>query len=91
MRSGLTFLVVDDDAAVRRLLVRGLSVHGEVEAVGTCAAARLSFRARKYDAIIMDVGLPDGSGLELIELARKRSPGAIVLVRQIPARFRLSG
>lgn len=80
MRSGLTFLVVDDDAAVRRLVVRGLSVHGDVEAVGTCAAARLSFRARDYDAIIMDVRLPDGSGLELIELARKRSPAAIVLV-----------
>lgn len=80
MRSRLTFLVVEDEAAVRRLLVRGLSEHGEVDAVGTCAAARLAFRGRKYDAIIMDVRLPDGSGLDLIELAQKRSPAAIVLV-----------
>jgi len=80
MRSGLTFLVVEDDAAVRRPLVRALSDHGEVEAVGTCAAARLAFRGRKYDAVIVDVSLPDGSGLDLIEVARKRSPAAIVLV-----------
>lgn len=80
MPKGPTFLVVEDDAAVRRLIVRSLSEHGEVDAVGTCAAAKLAFRARTYDAIIMDVSLPDGSGLDLIELAKRRSPAAIVLV-----------
>ncbi len=80
MLARLTFLLVEDDAGVRRLLARDLSVHGEVEAVGTCAAARLSLRARKFDAIVLDVRLPDGSGLDLLEVAKKRSPSAIVLV-----------
>jgi DNA-binding NarL/FixJ family response regulator len=80
MPGGLTFLVVEDDAAVRRVLVRGLSAHGEVDAVGTCAAARLSFRTRRYDAIIIDVLLKDGSGLDLLELGKMRSPEAIVVV-----------
>jgi DNA-binding NarL/FixJ family response regulator len=80
MRSGLTFLVVEDDAAVRRLLVRGLSEHGQVDAVGTCAGAHSSFLTRKYDAVIVDVRLPDGSGLDLIEIGRKWSPSAFFLV-----------
>jgi DNA-binding NarL/FixJ family response regulator len=80
MRSGLTFLVVEDEAGVRRLLVRGLSEHGEVDSVATCASARLALRGRKYDAVLVDVRLPDGSGLDLIEVARRRSPAAVVLV-----------
>lgn len=80
MRKRLTFLVVEDDAAVSRLIVRALSAHGEVEVAARCAEAKLSFRSRRYDAIIMDVSLPDGSGLDLIELAKRRSPAAIVMV-----------
>lgn len=80
MRTGLTFLVVEDEAAVRRLLVRGLSEHGAVDAVGTRAAANLALRGRNYDAVIVDVRLPDGSGLDLIATAHERCPGVIVLV-----------
>lgn len=80
MRHALSFLVVEDEENVRRLLGRGLTPHGNVETVGTCAAARMALRGRKYDAFIVDVTLPDGSGLELVELARKRNPGIAVLV-----------
>jgi DNA-binding NarL/FixJ family response regulator len=80
MRQALSFLVVEDEESVRRLLVRGLAPHGQVEAVGTCAAARLSLRGRRYDGLVVDVRLPDGSGLDLIEIARKRCPGICVLV-----------
>jgi DNA-binding response OmpR family regulator len=80
MRQGLTFLVVEDEAAVRRLVARGLAPHGQVDTVGTSVAARMSLRARKYDAFVVDVRLPDGCGLDLIELARKRNPGISVLV-----------
>lgn len=80
MRAALSFLVVEDEASVRRLLSRWLSSHGQVESVGTVAAGRLSLRARTYDALVVDVSLPDGSGLELIELAHERSPGIPALV-----------
>jgi two-component system response regulator DevR len=80
MRPALSFLVVEDEPGVRRLVSRGLSSLGQVDAVGTVAAGRLSLRARTYDALIVDVSLPDGSGLELIEAAHARSPGILVLV-----------
>lgn len=79
-RIARSFLVVEDEGSVRRTLARGLSAHGVVETVGTCAAARLSLRVRHYDGLVVDVHLPDGSGLDLIELARLRSPDVVVYV-----------
>jgi two-component system, NarL family, response regulator DevR len=76
----LSFLVVEDEAGVRRMLGRGLAVHGQVETVGTCAAARMSLRARQYDALVIDVNLPDGSGLDLVAFATERSPNILILV-----------
>lgn len=76
----LAFLVVEDDESVRRVLVRGLSSHGDVEAVGTCAAARVALRSRKFDALLVDVNLPDGQGFSVIELGRVRHPHLWVLV-----------
>jgi two-component system, NarL family, response regulator DevR len=75
-----SFLVVEDEVGVRRLLGRGLASHGQVETVGTCAAARMSLRVRQYHALIVDVDLPDGSGLDLIGLAAQRSPGIVIVV-----------
>jgi DNA-binding response OmpR family regulator len=79
-RSAPSFLVVEDEAGVRRLLGRGLAPHGQVESVGTCAAARMALRVRQYDALIVDVKLPDGSGLDLIGIATQKSPEIVVLV-----------
>jgi two-component system response regulator DevR len=76
----LAFLVVEADVAERQLLARGLAAHGTADCVGTRAAARLAFRARSYDAMILDTCLPDGSGLDLIELALAKCPGLYVLV-----------
>ena len=75
-----SFLVVEDEEPVRRTLTRGLAAYGEVQAVGTFSAARMALRVRSYDAVVLDVHLPDGSGLDLIELARERSPNIIVLL-----------
>lgn len=80
MRQAPSFLVVEDEGSVRRLLVRGLTAHGQVEAASTCVQARSALRARRFDALVVDVTLPDGSGLDLIELAMRRSPGICVLV-----------
>jgi DNA-binding NarL/FixJ family response regulator len=79
MSEALSFLIVEDDGGVRRMIARGLSAYGRVESVGTCAGARIALRARTYDALVVDVGLPDGSGLDLIDIARQRTPGVHVL------------
>ena len=60
-------LVVDDDPAFRRLAplvlaAFGLAVAGEAE---TAAAALAAAGALRPDAVLVDVGLPDGDGITL--------------------------
>lgn len=73
-------LVVDDDAAIRRLLVRTLDRVGyaTVEA-GDGRAALAALAIDKPDLVLLDLGLPDRDGLELLPLLVK-SPGPAVIV-----------
>jgi DNA-binding NarL/FixJ family response regulator len=62
-----TILVVDDDPvfrslARRTLVAEGLIVVGEAESVATARAAAHELRP---DAVLVDVGLPDGDGVAL--------------------------
>ena len=80
MAAGLSFLVVEDDEPVRRMIARVLRQHGTVEQVATLVAARRELRDRQYHGVIIDVDLPDGNGLDVIEHAQRRSPASYILV-----------
>lgn len=64
-------LVVEDEAPIRRFLVSGLAAHGfqPVEAA-SAAAARMAATSRRPDAILLDLGLPDRDGLDLLRELR---------------------
>jgi two-component system, OmpR family, response regulator len=69
-----TVLVCEDDADLRRLLIRGLAAHGLAgEAVGTGGAllARLADGASPA-ALVIDVGLPDADGRDVCQALRAR-------------------
>jgi signal transduction histidine kinase/DNA-binding response OmpR family regulator len=69
-----TILVVEDDPADRTHLVTTLANAGfAVEAVGTGAEALARCRDRRYDAITLDLILPDVAGLEVLEKLREDS------------------
>jgi two-component system KDP operon response regulator KdpE len=60
-------LVVDDDPALVRALGINLRAHGyEVHAAGTGAGALRVAAARSPDAVVLDLGLPDMDGSEVI-------------------------
>lgn len=69
-------LVVDDDEALRATLCEQLAYDGEFapEQAGTAAEAlaRLAAADARYDAVILDIGLPDGDGRELCAKLRKQ-------------------
>ena len=66
-----TILVVEDDDATRTFLADNLSADGYDLLVADCAAVGLSLIERKFpDIALVDVGLPDGSGLELLRRVR---------------------
>ncbi len=75
----LTLLVVDDEAAIRRLLC-AIATRGGYRPVeaATARAAMAALQIDKPAAILLDLGLPDRDGLELIPLMK--AAGAAVLV-----------
>ncbi len=76
-------LVVDDHAVVRSGLKLVLESEDGIEPVGEAGSAREAiFEARslKPDVILLDVVLPDRSGLEIIPTLLKETPEAKVLV-----------
>jgi len=78
-------LVVEDDEILRGAVETGLGMSGfTIDAVETVDDARAAFRAWDYDAIVLDIALPDGSGLDL--LRRWREEGSIIPVLMLTAR-----
>ena len=75
----LSVLVVEDDAAIRRLLHAALvrAGHQVVQAAdGRAALAALAID--KPEAVLLDLGLPDRDGLELVPLIK--AAGAALLI-----------
>ncbi len=71
----LCLLVVEDHDATRTVLERLLTHSGHrVTTVSTVNEALNQFRTKHFDAVISDLGLPDGSGLELMEEIQKIRP-----------------
>jgi DNA-binding response OmpR family regulator len=64
-------LVADDHQQTRQLLVRILKVEGhDVAAVGSCAAVHNACSGAAFDVLVLDVRLPDGSGITLCSQLR---------------------
>lgn len=77
-----TLLVVDDEPAVRQLACRILRGAGytclEAES-GLAALGQMQSDEQRIDAMVVDIRLPDLSGLDLVRLARTLRPGTPAL------------
>lgn len=76
-------LVVDDHAIVRHGLAMLLARHPEfviAAEAGGCADALEKWNASKIDAVVIDLALKDGSGLDLLRELLKRKPDLPCLV-----------
>lgn len=63
----MKILIVEDERRVARFVERALQECAyTVRSVDSCAAARDALAETPYDAIVLDLGLPDGDGLELL-------------------------
>jgi CheY-like chemotaxis protein/anti-sigma regulatory factor (Ser/Thr protein kinase) len=77
----LRLLIVEDHHSTREVLARLLARAGHhITTAATMGDALAAFRADTFDAVISDLGLPDGSGLELMrEIQRIRPVPGIAL------------
>ncbi len=73
MSTGKRVLIVDDDDALRQSLAEQLRLHEEflTDEAETGAAALEATKGTYFDAILLDVGLPDMDGREVCRLMRR--------------------
>lgn len=79
-----TLLLVDDEPEFLRTLATGLRGAGyEVETAATVEAALTSATDHRFDALVLDLVLPDGSGKDVCIGVRKSSDVPIVVVSAV--------
>lgn len=74
-------LAVDDEAAIRRFLRSALISQGyEVVEAETGQAAVAATASAKPDLVVLDLGLPDIDGLEVLRRIRQTSPVPVIVL-----------
>jgi two-component system KDP operon response regulator KdpE len=78
--SGHRIVIVDDEAAIRRLLRAALERAGySVVEAGTAREAQNAIDIDRPDAVLLDLGLPDRDGIELVPLIVKSGAALLVI------------
>ena len=76
-----TILVADDEESIRWVLERACSQHGHaVTAVGTGTEALSLLKARAFDVALLDIKMPDLSGLDVLSQARTAGVETLFIV-----------
>jgi two-component system OmpR family response regulator len=76
-----TLLIVDDDAAIRRMLRRFLEAEGfRVEEAEDGAAYRRMVDRGRFDLVLLDVGLAGESGLDLLKETRGEMAAPVIFI-----------
>lgn len=77
----LRVLVVEDDAEIRALIQSTLSVEGfEVQTAVTVSEASALLRHALPDILLLDLGLPDGDGADLVRAVRQHHNLPILVI-----------
>ncbi|MBC7292369.1 MAG: response regulator, partial [Actinotalea sp.] len=79
--NGRHVLVVDDDAALLRVLAVTLRAHGwQVSTATTGAGALRAVAHEAPDVVVLDLGLPDADGVEVLARLRAASEVPVVVL-----------
>jgi two-component system response regulator PilR (NtrC family) len=74
-------LLIDDERSVREFLAIYLKRAGhKVELAASTTEARALLAQREFDLLITDLRMPDGTGIEVLEVAKHRHPDTQVIV-----------
>lgn len=77
----MRILLVEDDALLAEGLSEGLRLSGhEVETANSSQAALTALHGKRHDVMILDLGLPDQDGIDLLRRIRRLHEDLLVLI-----------
>jgi two-component system KDP operon response regulator KdpE len=80
-RPGDVVVLIEDDRAMRRILGTALTAHGfRVIEASTCEEGERAIAEARPEVILLDLGLPDGDGIELLRRIRAMSIAPVIVV-----------
>jgi DNA-binding NarL/FixJ family response regulator len=82
----ISVVLIDDDPAVRHRMGAAIAADSELALVGCFAEAGSALRSMAQqmpDVLLVDLGLPDVPGLEVIEYCARQRPGMDIIVLTI--------
>jgi DNA-binding NtrC family response regulator len=80
MKSNFKILLVEDMESFRGAVSQLLGVYNDVDEAESLAAARAAIQKASYEVVILDKGLPDGDGIDLISEIKELSPNTVVII-----------
>lgn len=85
-------LVVEDNGRLALLIAEGLTAQGHVcDVVQTLEGATDSLREAPFDGVVLDLGLPDGDGVDWLRTKRHSVPPVLVLTARDALEDRIRG
>lgn len=77
----MKILIVEDEPDLRETIINFLSEEGYLcEQAGTISLASEKLNIYEYDCLLVDIGLPDGNGLQLIDNLKSLHPETGILI-----------
>ena len=81
MNNKYKVLLIEDDANIRSVVTTLLETEGyQVIWAGTCQLALALFASHRPDIAILDLGLPDGDGMQFLEYVRRDSLMPVIVL-----------
>lgn len=77
----MRLLLIEDNRDLARLVVNGLSAHDfAVDHCATLGGASAFVESARYDLILLDLGLPDGDGIDYVHALRRSGSSVPILI-----------